>query len=348
MPSYDTFVIGASAGGVEALIRLVGQLPAKLPAAIFVVVHFPPTAHSALPQILSRKGELPAFHPQDGEAIEPGRIYVAPPDRHMLINGSFIHLSAGPRENSVRPAIDPLFRSAARSRGSRAVGIVLSGTLGDGSGGLQAIKSEGGLAFVQDPHEALYSGMPLNAIQQAQVDAVLKVDDLAQTIVSLSSSPVIEGGTTVPSREVDPNRIIQKDFQEFEIGKDKNGHSVLTCPDCGGVIWEMHEGEVVSFRCHVGHAYSVDSFLFEQGSRLEGALWTAVRALEERASLLRRLSAMSANRSASLLEKRLAQQAEEVEQSADVIRRLLESGAPGTYLAPKSNDRPRHAGPPPA
>lgn len=350
MTSYDTFVIGASAGGVEALIQLVSRLPASLPAAILVVVHIPPNAHSLLPQILSRKGSLPAAHAEDGEPIRAGRIYVAPPDRHLLINGGAIHLSTGPRENSARPAIDPLFRSAARSRGSRVVGLVLSGNLGDGSLGLQAIKSAGGLALVQDPEEALFPGMPLSAIQQVSVDAILPLDGLARKITALADSRAEEGEPAMALNSEDPEKFVRADIESFEGGENKNGRSMLTCPECGGVIWELHQGDMVTFRCHVGHAYSVESFLFEQGSRLEAALWTAVRALEERAALLERLSSTAATRNSPNLEERLHQQAVEVERSADLIRTLLlDQGLPNPSLSFRpSEDEPGRPGPPPS
>jgi two-component system, chemotaxis family, protein-glutamate methylesterase/glutaminase len=165
MPDHDIVVVGASAGGVEALVGLAASLPAGLPAAVFVVLHVPTSGTSALPGILSRHGPLPAVHVKDGEPIEHGRIYVAPPDHHLLLRPGHVHLARGPRENGHRPAVDPLFRSAARDYATRVVGVVLSGTLDDGAAGLRAIKSRGGVAVVQDPGDALYPGMPTNAIE---------------------------------------------------------------------------------------------------------------------------------------------------------------------------------------
>ncbi len=348
MASHDIFVIGASAGGVEALTRLVGMLPPNLPASLFVVVHISPTANSALPQILSRTGSLPASHPQEREKIHLGRIYVAPPDRHMLIEGDTVLLSYGPRENSLRPAIDPLFRSAARSLGSRVTGMILSGTLGDGSAGLQAIKSAGGLAFVQDPQEALFSGMPLNTLQQVAVDGVRPLEGLAQEIISLAGSRPESGDTIMSSQQSEPDRFIQGDIADFEKGETSSARSVFTCPECGGVIWELREGPVLTYRCHVGHVYSIDSFLTEQASQLEAALWTAVRALEERASLLKRMSNMAEARGNAYLLRRLQGQSEEIEESASVIRRLLvDDGLPNIslYLKP-TGDEPHSPTPP--
>lgn len=188
--SRDRIVIGASAGGVEVLIRLVGSLPADLPAALFVVLHTPANHTSRLPQILARHGKLPAAHARDGEAIAPGRIYVAPPDEHLLAQDGSVRLSHGPRENHTRPAIDVLFRSAANAYGERVVGVVLSGTLWDGTAGLIAIKRQGGVAIVQDPEEAGFAAMPRNAISGDHPDWVLPLADIATTLVRLAREPL--------------------------------------------------------------------------------------------------------------------------------------------------------------
>src|SRR5688572_19965913 len=192
MQGHDIVVIGASAGGIEALIEITRGLPADFPAALFVVVHLPSYGRSLLPEILSRAGKLSAVHPQHGDEIVPGRIYVAPPDKHLLLRDGHIHVMHGPRENRQRPAIDPLFRTAAVSFGPRVVGVVLSGNLDDGTAGLQAIKLQGGTAIVQDPDTAVYQGMPQSAIENVDIDFVLPVNEIAAKLVVLANTPVKE------------------------------------------------------------------------------------------------------------------------------------------------------------
>ena len=206
MSGHDIIVVGASAGGVETLCQLVSSLPQDLTAAVFIVLHIPVHGKSMLPTILNRAiakqhGELSllqARHPTDGEVISPGRIYVAPSDKHLLIKDRCIHLARSARENSHRPAIDPLFRTAARSYGQRVVGVILSGLLDDGTAGLAVIKQRGGVAIAQDPEEALYSGMPSSAIENVDVDYILKVGDIAKTLTHLADQPVVESKAPVP------------------------------------------------------------------------------------------------------------------------------------------------------
>jgi two-component system chemotaxis response regulator CheB len=322
---HDIIVVGASAGGIEALTNLVSSLPSNFSASIFVVVHFPANKPSALPRILSRAGPLQAIHPKDGEKIKKGHIYAAPPDWQLLLENGTIRLARGPREHGFRPAIDPLFRSAALSFGSRVVGVVLSGTLDDGSAGLVAIKRHGGYSIVQDPNEALYSGMPVSAIQHDHVDRILPVSEIASTLVELASRPVEKDGDDLMPNETDTEPdIVKKDMETFESGSPSmTSRTVLSCPSCGGVIWELKQGDLIHYRCHVGHAFSEESMFSEQGESLELALWTAVRALEERAALSRRLALRYAERSSKRLENRLLQQAKEAEASANLVRNLL-------------------------
>ncbi len=333
MVGHDIIVIGASAGGVEALCQLVRDLPPDLPAAIFVVLHIPPQGTSVLPNILNRcrhkryqDGSLQAAHAKNGEAIEHGRIYIAPPDHHLLLKDGYIRLARGPKENSHRPAVDPLFRTAAQVYGSRVVGVVLSGALDDGTAGLVAVKQQGGVAVVQDPDEALYSGMPSSAVENVDVDHILRVADIATLLVDLAYKPV-EPGVEDVSRDMK----MESDMAELELTAMQNGDrpgtpSPFACPECAGVLWELDEGGVLRFRCRTGHAYSVGTLLAEQSEALEAALWTALRALEEKASLVQRLASRARDRNQPFSAKHFEEQGQDMQQRATLIRQLLLKG----------------------
>lgn len=320
-------VIGASAGGVATLRELARNLPENLRAAVFVVVHLPSHYKSALPDILSKAGPIPARHAVDGESFLPGRIYVAPPGQHLLIDNDTIQLSYGPRENGHRPAIDPLFRSAARAHGSRVIGVVLSGALYDGTAGLISVKRNGGVSISQDPREALFPGMPLHAIEKDHVDFVLTIAEIVDKITQLVNGPAQEENSGRSEHEPDDEmNHVQKDVAAFESGEPANSNIVLVCPACGGVLWEEPEGNVRRYLCHVGHRYTEQNLLASQTDTLERALWSAIRALEERASLLRRLAVQSRRegrtKSAELFEGR----ARDAEDNADSIRQVIISG----------------------
>lgn len=325
MPGHDIIVVGASAGGVEALTQLVRALPPDLPAAVFVVLHLPAHSPSALPQILDHRSRLPAAQARDGEPIQHGRVYVASPDRHLLLKGDRVRLSHGPRENAHRPAIDTLFRSAAVAYGARVVGVVLSGTLDEGTAGLLAIKRRGGQALVQDPEEALYDGMPRSAIDHVPVDAVAPVAELAGLLVRLAHEAASPAPPAPENMEVE-NEIAEFDMESVERG-DRNGDvSAFTCPECHGTLWEIQDGELVRYRCRVGHGYSSDSLLAEQSAALEEAMWTAFRALEESAALARRLSERMRKRGHDLPAQRFEEQARDAERRAAIVRQVLVKG----------------------
>ena len=324
MPARDIIVVGASAGGVEALVRLVSALPADLPAAVLVVLHVPPDAPSALPAILARAGPLPVAHAENGEPIQYGRIYVAPPNYHLLVMDGQVRLALGPRENGVRPAADVLFRSAARTFGPRVVGVVLSGTLRDGTLGLSAIRLRGGVAMVQDPDEALFGGMPSSALERNQVDSCLPVAEIASTLARLARQPP----EPEPQREEAAMRAGGPDAYELDgdethlVSNKRQGQaSGLTCPDCHGALWEVREGELVRLECRVGHAHSVESYLSHQAVYFEEAMWTAVNTLEERAAICRE----QASRQAAdvSLGARFRERAAELDQQAQAVRDLL-------------------------
>lgn len=317
----DVIVVGASAGGVQALQGLVAQLPPELPASVLVVLHLS-TGTSVLHNILDRAGPLPASQARDGERLERGHVYVAPPDFHMLLRGAAVHLSAGPRENGHRPAIDPLFRSAARAYGPRVIGVILSGTLDDGTDGLRMIKQRGGATVVQDPTDAAYGDMPRSAIDYVEPDRVVPLDQIGAALFELVDSPLDpppENGIESPATQA-------VDLVEVEFGREDpaGDATLLTCPDCGGVMLERAEaGGLIRFACQVGHAYSPESLADQQGEALEHALWNAIRTLEERADLLRRMARRAERRGAERTGDRLHAKAAVASGHADEIRETV-------------------------
>jgi two-component system, chemotaxis family, protein-glutamate methylesterase/glutaminase len=320
----DIVVVGGSAGSIEMLTEFVAGLPPDFPGSIFVVVHFPGSVASTLPKILSRSGALPAVHPKDGDRIQPGQIYVAPPDHHLHIGDGHVHLTRGPKENGHRPAVDPLFRTAAQSYGPRVVGIVLSGNLNDGTAGLLRIKQLGGVALVQDPETALYQGMPRSAIEHVAVDHVLSVENISELVVEMATHPVeleVAGMSQEPTFDTLDDEVAIADRQT-----QPGVPSTMACPECHGVLWEVKEDELVQFRCRVGHAYSAEALLVHQSEQLEAALWTALRALEEHSALARRLAARAQTRGHRHSASSFTEQAMDSEHHASVIRTVLNAG----------------------
>jgi two-component system, chemotaxis family, protein-glutamate methylesterase/glutaminase len=293
MASHDVIVVGASAGGVEALRALVGKLPRELPAAVLIVLHVAPHHKSVLPHILSSSGPLPAAHPKDKEPLRNGRIYVAPPDRHLVLEDGLVRLSKGPPEGGHRPAVDTLFRTAARYHGARVVGVVLSGALDDGTAGLVSIKQRGGVTVVQDPEEALCADMPRSALENADVDHCLRISDIAALLARLARDQVELHSAVAPLLA-----------QESDIALDRRSAgeqppglpSEFGCPSCGGVLNELHDGKVLRFRCRIGHAFGLASLAADQQEGIEAALWAAIRSLEEQASLNSRLATRARDR----------------------------------------------------
>jgi two-component system chemotaxis response regulator CheB len=321
----NIIAIGASAGGVDALRQIVRPLPADLQAAIFVVMHISPLAPSVLPQILNDAGAMTAAAAVEGERIQPGRIYVAPSDHHMLIEPGVVRLTRGPRENRFRPAIDPLFRTVARAYGSRVLGIVLTGLLGDGAVGLQVIKSERGRTMVQEPGDAMFSSMPLTAMRSTSVDFVLPAAEMPARIVDLVREPwkdmePARAGELARIDETPEGEKLKQD--ERVLGKP----SAFSCPDCTGTLWELQDGDVLRFRCRVGHAYSADGVRAGYSDSVEAALWSAVRALEESAALERRLAEQASGRGSDAVAARFNDVAVGREQQAALIREMLLSG----------------------
>jgi two-component system chemotaxis response regulator CheB len=304
----DICVIGASAGGVEALQRFVAGLPADHPGSILVVLHLAPSGTSFLPAILQRLTSLICQAATDGEPLRSGRIYVAPANLHLSLSLGKVHTSAGPRENGHRPAIDPLFRSAADVYGERVVGVVLSGTRDDGTAGLAAIKRRGGVALVQDPDDAVFPGMPRSALDMVPVDATAAADRLADLVAELAHARSDLRGTAVAPEDPPESGPLMR----------------FVCPDCGGTLEEVRQNGIPVFGCHVGHQYSMAGIFDEQGGQVEKAMWTAIRSLEDRGILLRRLSRSSHDqghaRSAQLWRSR----ADEADRKVRMLREVLE------------------------
>jgi two-component system, chemotaxis family, protein-glutamate methylesterase/glutaminase len=334
----DIIVIGASSGGVEALRELTRALPEDFGGAICVVVHIAPDVRSLLPGILARSGPLRSVHAEDGMKVERGRIHVAPPDHHLLIErGGTLSVTKGPRENRHRPAIDPLFRSAAWAYGPRVVGVVLTGNLDDGTAGLWAIKSCGGTTIVQEPADAAYPAMPSSALMHNRIDHRLTLDEIAATLVELSRTPV--GAAVAPP--VSLEREIA--FERFDADADDLSRlgelSPFTCPACRGALWQMEEGGHLRYRCHVGHSYTQASLDEEHDEAIESSLYLALRAVEEKSMSIKRLSERFPAGIASIRES-YKSRIKELDECADQLRDLLAGRPPRTpSLVDQASDR---------
>jgi two-component system chemotaxis response regulator CheB len=322
VPRKDIIVIGASAGGMEPIRTILGGLPADFSGSLFIAVHMSPDSPGILPSIYDRFGLLPVEAARDGERIVPGRVYVAPPDRHLMIEPGRMCVARGPKENRFRPAVDPLFRSAAQTYGPRVVGIILSGGLDDGTSGLWTVKQLGGTVIVQDPKEAMAPSMPQSAIQHVRVDHVVHADEIAPLLVRLAATAAdAREGDVVPENvEIEVN--IAKSDEAKDAGVFKLGEpSIFACPECHGVLLQMKDGAPLRFRCHTGHAYSVESLLSEMDEAIEETLWSAIRALDERAMLLRHAEHLPGGQSTSATD--FAAAAADTQQRADAVRQVL-------------------------
>lgn len=318
--------VGASAGGVEALRGLVQALPTELEAAVMVVLHLPPHSPSQLDAILSTGTHLKVARAEDGDRVRAGHIYVARPDRHLMLEGEHIRLSRGPKECRVRPAIDVLFRSLAASRGRGAAGVVLSGMLDDGTAGLWAIKRHHGRAYVQDPAEAMHASMPKSAAEHVDVDLVAPVAEIARELgawsrqaatAKLPQPPHAKEIHAVETRIAAEANALQNGV--MELGRQ----SKYTCPDCHGVLVEIREGRVVRFRCHTGHAFSIKTLLAEVDTAIDNGLWDTVRALEERLLLLRQLAELATHAGKDADAEYYQQQAKDLDEPIAALRQLV-------------------------
>jgi two-component system chemotaxis response regulator CheB len=333
----DVVVVGASAGGVEALRTLVYGLSPTFPASVVIVLHLARSAPSALPAILARATSLPVTTAIDGDQLRPGHVYVAPVDFHVLLLDGRLRLSRGPSENGHRPAIDPLFRSAALSFGPRTIGVILSGSRDDGAAGMAAIARQGGTTIVQDPEEALHSSMPLAAMEAARVDHILSVAKMGPFLGELvarvqpASAPAEAGQPAgLLAAEVEASESVPDGLRT--IGQPAG----YGCPACGGSLYEVEGSPVPRYRCRVGHAWSPESLLEEQSAGLEGALWMALRALADKAALSRRMAENFRASGHGSTRERFESIAADADSASELIRGLIDRiGANGT-----SNARP--------
>ena len=331
MATRDVVVVGASAGGVEALRTLVAGLPADLPATVLVVLHVPASGSGALAAILDRAGPLPARAAVPGEPLPRGTVLVASPDHHLLLDGDRVVHSRGPRENGHRPAVDVLFRSAARSAGPRVVAVVLSGTLDDGSAGLVAVRSRGGLALVQDPADAMYDGMPANALAAAGADHVAPVARIPALLSELVRREVLAPAAP-PALQEEETAVARFDLDVIDSDDHPGDPSGYSCPDCSGALWRIDEGGPLRFRCRVGHAWSAESLVNEQSVTMDNALWMALRSLEERAALSREIARRAEEGGRPLTARQFTQKAAETASAAVVLRDLLTRRGAGEGL----------------
>ena len=291
MSSRRIVVVGTSAGGIEALRGLVRELPHAFPAPVCIVMHTAPESSGLLHDILGRAGVLPAVQPADMERLRPGYVYVAPPDHHLIVEPGRLRVTRGPRENRFRPAVDPLFRSAAQVFGPGAIGVVLTGNLDDGTAGLWAIKQLGGIAIVQDPADAECPSMPANAQRHVAVDHVVPLRGIAALLVRLTTESLAEIEPPVAPGPVEVEVSIAKGRNPVDAGVQELGRpSSFACPECHGVLLQVEEGGRFRFRCHTGHAYSAESLRAAIDQGIEGALWKAYRSLEEGGLLMRQLA----------------------------------------------------------
>lgn len=289
--SSHLVVIGASAGGVTALLALAEQLPPHFPAPVCIVQHVGNNP-SLLPELLRYRGRNHAVHVEEGQRLASGTLHVAPPDAHVLVEGPQLRLSHGPKENHARPAIDPLFRSAALTWGTRVIGVVLTGQMDDGTAGLKAIHDCGGVAIVQDPADAVEPEMPRSALANVPVHHCVPLAGIGPLLARLVATPATRPAVPVPE-EVRREVAINQGDARMEHLEAIASRSPLTCPDCGGALWEMNASRPLRYRCHTGHAYTAVALRRAQQEASELALRSSVRALREREMLLRRVASVA-------------------------------------------------------
>lgn len=323
MHTKDIVVIGASAGGVEALQRLCATLPADFPATVFVVQHLSPSARSLLPMLLGRAGALPASSPEDGEEIKRGRIYVGAPDLHMLLRPGRVLMRRGPHENRTRPAVNALFRSAALAYGGRVIGVVLTGLLDDGTEGLIAIKAAGGLSVIQDPKDAEWPSMPQNALKRDHVDYAVRLDELGELLTRLVREQASDGIPLPPEYAIEDRMAAQEIsvMQDDIVTPGEPSH--ISCPDCGGVLNQIEVEHEPRFRCQVGHAFTPLGLAAAQSDELERALSVAARTHRDRVRLFTQMRDSAQARGLEHAEARWIQASRESEDMVLILEKAM-------------------------
>jgi two-component system, chemotaxis family, protein-glutamate methylesterase/glutaminase len=316
---HELVVVGGSAGALEALRGVLGGLSPGFPASVLVVIHSAAEGPGGLPAVLSRMGPLKATHAVDGEPLVPGRIYVAPRDRHLLVKKGRVVTPRGPKENLFRPAIDPLFRTAARLYGPRVIGVILSGGLDDGTHGLGLVHRHGGLTVVQDPDDAAFDSMPLSAMQFTTADHVVPSSGMGSLLESLARQPAPAPG---PGREAAAEGIDIAEAPSNALPKLRLSAppSPMSCPDCDGALWEQVDNGFPLYRCHVGHGFTARTLAAGQEALAERDLWTALRREEEIAEIYRRMEAVE---NAEHLAAQHRVHLSAAERNADAIRTIL-------------------------
>jgi two-component system, chemotaxis family, protein-glutamate methylesterase/glutaminase len=319
MANRDVVAIGTSAGGVEALRFLASGFATNFPASILVTIHLAAEFRSSLDEILTSAGPLPATFANEGEVRKKARIYIAPPGRHLIVDGEQLWLGTGPRENSARPAIDPMLRSVAVCCGNRGIGVVLTGTLGDGASGLWAVDQTGGRTVVQDPKEAAFPEMPRRALARVEPDHVAPLREMPGLLHALVHQPASER-TKVPDNLRYEVEIARNGRTSMEVMDKLGQRSVLTCPDCGGIMWELKDGSMSRYRCHIGHAYTEETITTGVDERLKRAMTSALRTLNERVALVTKLRDQAVQRGDRHLAASWSKSAQEFEREADAIK----------------------------
>ncbi|HVG42932.1 MAG TPA: chemotaxis protein CheB [Chitinophagaceae bacterium] len=326
MSKKNIIVIGASAGGVIALVELFKSIPNDFEGYIFVVQHLSPFSPSMLPQIISRSSHLKAVHPKDGDKIKINTIYIAPPDHHLLIEKDKVMVKKGPKENRFRPSIDALFRSAAYSYGSRVVGVVLSGLLDDGTSGLWSIKRKGGTTLIQDPKDAEFPSMPLNVLEYVDVDHSIAMTEMGDLLNCITKEIATETAL-LSEEEMDRLKVevnIAAQDNAFEMGVlDKGALTPLTCPECNGALVKFTEGKIVRFRCHTGHAFTDSALLAGVTKAIEENMWKTVKGLEEAIMILENTAKQFEKQGKSKVAKAFSQKAKETHHRSQHLRKQI-------------------------